>query len=86
MKFQCVLSIIIILIMHNLHFHSEQVCYKVIKLVKYSISPASLFGRASISDLKSQCRGFESHYGQVFFIMYFVAFDALLAGRLVPYK
>ena len=31
-------------------------------------------------------RGIESYYGQEFFFLYFVAFDALLAGRLVPYK
>ena len=46
--------------------------------------PASSVGRAS--DLKSQGCGFETHCGQEFFILYFVAFDALLTGRLVPCK
>ena len=47
-------------------------------------SPASSVGNAS--DLRSEGCGFESHCGQGFFILYFVASDALLAGRLVPCK
>ena len=39
---------------------------------------------ARASDLKSQGCGFESHCGQEYFILYFVAFVALLTGRLVP--
>ena len=41
------------------------------------------FARYSV---KSQSCGFESNFGLEVFIMCFVAFGALLAGRLVPYK
>ena len=44
-------------------------------------SPTSSVGRAS--DFRSQGCGLESLCGQAFFILYFVAFDALLTGRLV---
>ena len=47
-------------------------------------SPASSDGRAS--DLKTQGCGFESQCGQKIFILYFVASDALLEGRLVQSK
>ena len=46
-----------------------------------TISPAS---RAQ--DFRSQGCGFESHCWQGFFILHFVAFNALLAGQPVPFK
>ena len=46
-------------------------------------SPGSSVCRSS--DLTSQVCEFESHCGQGF-VLYFVAFEELLAGRLVPYK
>ena len=52
--------------------------------VEFSSSPASSVGRGS--DYDSQGCGFESHCGQEFFILYFFALHALLAGRLVSYK
>ena len=51
---------------------------------QHSTSSASAVGRAS--DLKSEGCGFESHCGKEFFILYFVAFDALLTCRLVLCK
>ena len=60
-------------------------CYKYLNLNgQHSTSPASSVGRAS--DLKCQGCGFESHCGQEFFILYFVALDALLTSRLVSCK
>ena len=48
------------------------------------VASTSSVGRAP--DLRSEGCGFESNCGQEFFILYFVASDALLAGRLVPCK
>ena len=50
-------------------------------MYSFQQSPNSSVGRAS--DYISQGPGFEYHCGQEFFILYFVAFDAHLAGRLV---
>ena len=50
----------------------------------FRLSPVSSVGRAS--DFRSHGCWFESHCEQEFFILHFFAFDALLAGRLVPYK
>ena len=68
----------------NLLVSEVQLCIKVIKIVRLSSNPDTSVSRAP--DFKSQGCGFESHCGQEFFILYFVAFDALLAGRLVPCK
>ena len=47
-------------------------------------APGSSVGRAS--GFNTQGFGFESNCEQDLFILYFVAFDALFAGRLVPYR
>ena len=49
-----------------------------------STSPVSSVGTAS--GFRSQGCGFDSNCGQEMFILYFVAFDPLLAGQLVTYK
>ena len=60
------------------------VCLKVTLIVQLSASPVSSVVRAS--DFKPQVCGFESHCEQEFYFFNFVAFNELLAGRLVPYK
>ena len=58
-------------------------CIKVILIDQLSSSPVSSVDRAS--DFKSQDCAFESHYGQDFIFLYFVAFDVLLASPVVTY-
>ena len=49
-------------------------------------SSGSSVGRAPRYKSHGRTYGFESNCWQEFFILYFVVFGALLAGRLVPYK
>ena len=59
------------------------VCDKVI--YKDRIQQARLAQSVEHQTSSEGC-GFKSHLGQEFFILYFVTFDALLTGRLVPCK
>ena len=52
----------------------------------YSIQQARLAQSVEHRTSNQRVVGSESHWGQEFFILYFVAFDALQAGGLVPYK